>query len=73
MGGETQKEDPFIGVARPLLMTVITTLRPDLPPIAAGMAVEQIVLELDVGHEMNYWETVRLILADLLSQGAGRP
>ncbi len=68
MASESQGEDLFGRVARPLLMTVITTLRPDLHPVASGMAVEQLILELDVLEDEAYWRTVQDILARLLDQ-----
>ena len=58
--------DAFRRVARPLLMTVITTLRPDLHPAATGMAVEQLVLELDASDDETYWRAVQGILSELL-------
>jgi hypothetical protein len=69
MGGNSYREDSLILVARPLLTTIMTTLRPDLSPIAVGMAVEQIVLEtdVDVDRREEYWSTVRFILSDLLT------
>lgn len=69
MGGNSYREDSLILVARPLLTTIMTTLRPDLSPIAVGMAVEQIVLEtdVDVDRREEYWLTVRFILSDLLT------
>ena len=66
MGGEAYREDSLIMVARPLLMTIMTTLRPDLPSIAVGMAVEQILLELETDRREEYWLAVKLILSDLL-------
>lgn len=70
MGGNSYREDSLILVARPLLTTIMTTLRPDLSPIAVGMAVEQIVLEtdVDVDRREEYWSTVRFILSDLLTE-----
>lgn len=60
--------DAFRRVARPLLMTVITTLRPDLHPAATGMAVEELVLELDALEDGTYWETVQGILDRLIHE-----
>lgn len=74
MGGNSYREDSLILVARPLLTTIMTTLRPDLSPIAVGMAVEQIVLEtdVDVDRREEYWSTVRFILSDLLTSDRSR-
>lgn len=66
MGGEPYREDSLMMVARPLLMTIMTTLRPDLSSIAVGMAVEQILLELETDRREEYWLAVELILSDLL-------
>lgn len=53
--------------ARPVLITVIEWLRPDLDPVAVGGAVERIVLCSEEAHDIGLlWEEVRAALAELI-------
>ena len=60
-----QEDDVLRQVGRPLLMMVITTLREDLDPVAIGMAVEQLILELESGQTEEYWQSARRLLEEL--------
>lgn len=57
---------------RPLMITVISTLRPDLHPTAVGAAVERLVLECETRADpAGFWPEVGLILGELGADGDG--
>jgi hypothetical protein len=52
--------------ARPLLITIILGLRPDLDPVVVGGAVERIVLSDENSHDHALlWNEVETVLAEL--------
>lgn len=61
------RRDDLLGpAARPVLIKVISQLRPELDPISVGGAVERIVLNNEEGGEIDaLWKEINEALIDL--------
>lgn len=66
MGSDARRETLLGPAARPLLIKVISQLRPEFDPVAVGGAVERIVLSGEECTEKNQlWQEIKDALADL--------